>query len=641
LEKFLCPKNPELLPIAKMEENISVLDDVKEKLQFLQRESRLLCNIDPSGSLEKAEEALKLAQKHGFEKDAILARENIAYQFWHQGNLEKAIEIFEETRARRIALKYYASFDWCISNLSQIHWGQGNFDIAFQIIYDAIPLMEETGDEKDKCLCYWAIAVFYYDLKDFERSQENYFKSWNLSNGDPLLDANISAYNLIGLGCCAKETGSTQLAVEYFESALAKCTEYGQQMERARCLYEIGLIFHLQSLYDKATFHLTESLQIRRNFGYVPGLISSLMALSDTEKEKGNFSTAVEMMKEAIALSEELASKTKRFQCYEKLASLYRCLSDYEQALVYLDKFHQLRSDVYGERSNNRIKQLESNFAKLQSEKEAEIQRLINVELKTANDLIKSKNQKILDSVHYARLIQQAILPSDEVLKAHFPDHFLLYIPKDIVSGDFYWTEQIQDKILFAVADCTGHGVPGAMMSVMCSTALTRSVNESGLDSPGKILGKTAAVLSENFSRSQSQLSDGMHIALGCFEPSSMKLTFAASYHSGLLIRGNDSIRILSGDKQAIGNTEEIKPFAETQIQLMMGDCLYLYSDGYADQFGGPDEKKIRAAALRELISANRHLSMLQQKEALLAFFENWKGDHPQIDDVCVMGIRF
>lgn len=633
---YLCPK--------KMESGKMLAEEISQILFDLNLESRLLCNNNFSKSLETAKQALELAEKYGFEKEAIIARENIGYHTWHLGasikELEEATRIFDATWKRRVELKFYRYSDWCIATLAHIHWGLGNFDTALQIIYNAFPLLDETGNEKDKCLCYWAMGVFYYDLKDFNRSHENYLKSWNLCQGDPLLENNISAYNLVGLGCCAKENGMLHQAGAYFQAALEKCDLYGQKMERARCLCEIGLIHLLDKSYGEAAFHLNESLKIRRQFSLVPGIISCLIGLSDTEKEKGNFSLAEAHLQEALGYAEGLASKTKRFQCYEKLASLYRCLGDFEQALIYLDKFHEQRSEVYGERSNNRIKQLESNFAKLQSEKEAEIQRLINVELKNAHDQIKSKNQKILDSVQYASLIQQAILPSDESLTAHFPEHFLLYLPKDIVAGDFYWTEQMEDKILLAVADCTGHGVPGAMMSVMCSTALTRSVNESRLSSPGKILDKTAQVLVENFSRSQSQISDGMHIALCCFQPSIMKLRFAGAYHSGLFIRG-DSMQVLSADKQPIGNREDFRPFGEIEIDLMKGDCLYLFSDGFADQFGGTEEKKIKASGLREVLFSNRRKNMPQQKEALHHFFEQWKGSQPQTDDVCVMGIRF
>ncbi len=615
-------------------------EEARSQARLLHLESRLLCDTDPSKSLETAEKTLAIALKHHLTEEEILAKENIAYLVWHGGDIHKALTLLEETQAQRIKLGYLEFYDWCIKSISMIHWGQGNFDIAFQTIYDALPLLDENSEEKDKCLCYWALGVFYFDLKDFDRSLEYYRKSLALGREDQLLDNNISAYNLIGLGCCAKEYGNLDEAKSYFEQALHKSSEYRQWMQRARCLYEIGLVYQIQKDYDQAKNYLSESLLLRRAHQSVPGIISCLMALTEIEKELGNFRKAVELVNEALEHSEALESKTKLFQCYEKLSSLYRTLQDYEKAFIYLEKFHQVRSEVYGERSSNRIKELESNFAKLQSEKEAEIQRLINGELKNANELIRTKNEEILASVQYAKLIQQAILPSEELLSTFFQDHFLLYIPKDIVAGDFYWIEPIEKKILFAVADCTGHGVPGAMMSVMCSTALSRAVKEFTLTSPARILDKTAEILAESFSKSGNSLRDGMDIGLCCIDIETRELIFAGAQRSLYLFKGNE-LSMLTGDKQPIGDFEDLKTFQEEKIQLNKGDMLYLFSDGYGDQFGGLNNKKFKTSVLREVLQRIRSKSTAEQKEELLNEFQSWKGLNEQTDDVCLLGIRF
>jgi serine phosphatase RsbU (regulator of sigma subunit) len=364
------------------------------------------------------------------------------------------------------------------------------------------------------------------------------------------------------------------------------------------------------------------------------------MALTEIEKDQGNFRKAVEYVNEALEHSQLLGSKTKLFQCYEKLSSLYRTLQDYEKAFMYLEKFHQMRSEVYGERSNNRIKELESNFLKLRSEKEAEIQRLINVELKNANEVIQTKNEEILSSVQYARLIQQAILPSDEHLMDYLPHHFVLYLPKDIVAGDFYWIEILDDKILFAVADCTGHSVPGAMMSVMCSTALSRAVKEFNLSSPALILDKTAEILTESFAKSSSSLKDGMDLALCCFDPKKQQITFAGAQRPIWLFRQGELIEF-KGDKQPIGAFEERQAFSEIDLSVEKGDTLYLFTDGFVDQFGGTNSKKFKSVQLKELLQHIQNERLPVQQEQLLASFNNWKGSEDQTDDICFLGIRF
>jgi len=615
-------------------------DEIALQLKELHLQSRLLCDSDPGQSLKIAEKALHLAESHGFSEDVILAKENMAYQIWHGGNIDEALSLLEETRQKRISTHFFDYYDWCVKSISMIHWGQGNFDIAFQTIYDALPLLDEYREEKDKCLCYWALGVFHFDLKDIDRAMDYYSRSLELSKDDLLLDNNITAYNLVGLGCCAKERDLLDESKGYFKKALNKSDHYNQWMQRSRCLFEIGLIYQLEKSYEQASFHLSESLLLRREHKAIPGMISCLMALTEIEKEQGYFTKAVEFVNEALSLSEKLGSKTKLFQCYEKLSSLYRTLQDYEKAYFFLEKFHQVRSEVYGERTSNRIKELESNFVKLKSEKEAEIQKLINVELKEANEVIKTKNDEILASVNYARLIQQAILPSDELLRSYFPDHFLLYLPKDIVAGDFYWIEQAGNQLLFAVADCTGHGVPGAMMSVMCSNALSRAVKEFELISPAHILDRTASILAENFSKNGNSLRDGMDIALCSLDLNSGDLTFAGANQLLYVIKGEEPL-IIQGNKQPVGDFDDLQPFQEEKIQLEKGDMLFLYSDGYGDQFGGPNSKKYKSPVLKEFLFRNHEKPTFQQGEELLREFHSWKGSNEQTDDVCILGIRY
>jgi serine phosphatase RsbU (regulator of sigma subunit)/Tfp pilus assembly protein PilF len=615
-------------------------EHIRSLAHQLHQESRLLCDTDPAKSKGKANELLDLARTYGTIEYQILAKENIAYQTWHGGDIPNALKLLEETSSTRKDLQFYAYYDWCAKSISMIHWGQGQYDVAFQTIYDALTLLDEKSQEKDKCLCYWVLGVFFYDLKDYARSLEYYERSFDLSKNDALLDNNISSYNLIGIGCCLKEQGEISEAINHFEHALDLSKKYRQWMQRSRCLYELGNVhYKLEDLSTARTF-TTESLRVRSEHQAFPGMISCLMLLADIDKKESFYLQGIEKMQEALQLAEKLRSKTKLYLCYEKLADLHRSLNDYEKAFLFLEKHHELRSEVHGEQSNNRIKELESNFNKLKSEKEAEIQRLINVELKNANELIQSKNEEILSSVHYARLIQQAILPSDDLLKEHLPSHFLLYLPKDIVAGDFYWIELRDDTILFAVADCTGHGVPGAMMSVMCSTALSRAVKEFDLSSPALILDKTAEILTESFAKSSSSLKDGMDLALCCYNPKKQQITFAGAQRAIWLFRDSELVEF-KGDKQPIGAFEERQAFSEIEISVEEGDLLYLFTDGFADQFGGTNSKKFKSVQLKELLHHIQKEPLSLQQAQLLTSFNNWKGSEDQTDDICFMGIRF
>jgi serine phosphatase RsbU (regulator of sigma subunit) len=272
-----------------------------------------------------------------------------------------------------------------------------------------------------------------------------------------------------------------------------------------------------------------------------------------------------------------------------------------------------------------------------------------------AHTELEEKNKEITDSIQYAKRIQSAILPPLKVVKEYLQESFILYKPKDIVAGDFYWMETIGDEsrvmsnesptlktqhskhILFAAADCTGHGVPGAMVSVVCNNGLNRSVREYGLTDPGEILNKTREIVIAEFEKSEEEVKDGMDIALCSLEGNTLKY---AGANNPLWIIRNGEIIETKADKQPIGKFEELLPYTTHIFELEKGDSIYIFSDGYVDQFGGEKGKKFKAKAFRELLLSIQDQSMDNQKTIIDEAFENWRGDLEQIDDVCVIGVR-
>ncbi len=252
---------------------------------------------------------------------------------------------------------------------------------------------------------------------------------------------------------------------------------------------------------------------------------------------------------------------------------------------------------------------------------------------------VEEKNRDITDSINYARRIQNAILPARHVVRDLLPDSFILYQPKDIVAGDFYWIEKTGSEILFAVADCTGHGVPGAMVSVVCHGALTRSVREFSCTQPSEILNKTRELVIDTFDQTEENVKDGMDISLCSIDFGKMKLQFSGANNPAFIVRNNEMISI-NADKQPVGRFETSASFTHHSMDLEKGDCLYLFSDGYADQFGGPAGKKFKVKMLKQLLLDYHKISMSEQVALLKERFEKWKGDFSQVDDVCVFGLR-
>lgn len=284
--------------------------------------------------------------------------------------------------------------------------------------------------------------------------------------------------------------------------------------------------------------------------------------------------------------------------------------------------------------------------------------------LEEKNKEIEIKNKDITDSIKYASRIQNAILPSMSDIKNCFLESFVLYKPKDIVAGDFYWMEQKGNSIFIAAADCTGHGVPGAMVSVVCSNAINRAVNEFNNTQPAIILNKTRELVIESFSKSGEDVNDGMDISLCAFVKSSnelyTELQWAGANNPLWIIRPSNSEAFLNKNnnlpeqnnginfsfievlpnKQPIGNFITNIPFTNHNIKIYKGDTIYIFTDGYADQFGGEKGKKLKTANVKNFLLSIQHENMNNQHTMLIEAFEKWRGPFEQVDDVCVIGVR-
>ena len=262
-------------------------------------------------------------------------------------------------------------------------------------------------------------------------------------------------------------------------------------------------------------------------------------------------------------------------------------------------------------------------------------------EVEEQRDMVEEKNKEILDSIQYAKRLQEAILPPQRLVKEWLPKSFILYKPKDIVAGDFYWMETMGDVIYFAAADCTGHGVPGAMVSVVCSNALNKALLEEGLREPASILDRTRELVVERFERSEEEVKDGMDISLCAINLKTNALEWAGANNPIWIIRqGAEAIEEIKANKQPIGKHMNETPFTNHDITLSAGDTLYIFSDGYPDQFGGVKGKKYKSSVLKKTLLGMQDKTMDEQRKLLDVEFEAWRGSLEQVDDVCVIGLR-
>ena len=263
----------------------------------------------------------------------------------------------------------------------------------------------------------------------------------------------------------------------------------------------------------------------------------------------------------------------------------------------------------------------------------------LNIVISKQKEELQQKQMEIVDSINYAKHLQDAILPSQSTIESILPKSFVFYQPKAIVAGDFYWVEKTSEKIIFAVADCTGHGVPGAMVSMICHGALNRAVREFQLLDTGLILEKTRDLVAEYFFQSEKDIRDGMDIAICSWDTNENTLQYSGANNPVWYVRDN-TIKELKASKQTVGITPKYFPFETNEIQLKKNDVFYLFTDGFPDQFGGERGKKYKYKNFKQfLLSISKDDLKIQQNKISKEFSE-WKRDFEQIDDVCVMGVR-
>lgn len=300
--------------------------------------------------------------------------------------------------------------------------------------------------------------------------------------------------------------------------------------------------------------------------------------------------------------------------------------------------------------SNNEIGLLSANFNKMVSELEESYNTLEQKvkdrthELNEQKNIVEEKNKEILDSINYAKRLQEAILPPGHLIQKNLPHSFVLYLPKDIVAGDFYWAEENDDYFFIASADCTGHGVPGALVSMVCSNALNRCVKEFELTNTGLILDKAKELVVETFAKSDHDVKDGMDISLAAIHKKTNTLYWSGANNPLWIARRNNDDAIIideiKANKQPIGQTDKTIPFTQHEIALKKGDWVYLFTDGYADQFGGERGKKFKYKQLEEYLASLYERNPEEQRKELIKTIINWMGDNEQNDDICIIGFK-
>ncbi len=506
--------------------------------------------------------------------------------------------------------------------LGMSHWAFGancrsfgEIDEAVKHLYNGVEYINDKGNiALYKCYCYYQLAEINVSIKDNQAARSNYLKAAEMAEKLNNSTGIFRAYN--GLGNLFIVEKNYPEALIYLNKTLA--IEGITNSERSRTFCDLGDYYAKTNDLAQSKNYYEQSVGIRKEANLINATSTALIGLGNTLLALGLIDEAIEKLNEALIICQEFKSKQKLMNCYHLLAQAYQKNSEWESSVQAYEQYDIIQQEV----SSTQLQK---------------IYKFKNNKIEQQKKQIETILTEVHDSINYAQGIQQAILPSNGLVNSKLPDSFILYKPKDVVSGDFFFLEPIDDIVIYAAADCTGHGVPGALVSVVCVNALNRSVREFGLINPAKILEKTREIVIQTFNKSEHEVKDGMDIALCTLHGNTLKY---AGAHNPLWIIRNGEIMEIKADKQPVGNHTELNPFTTHTTELLKGDVVYTFTDGYVDQFGGPKGKKFKAKAFRTLLLSIQGKSMENQKSILEKTFDQWKGDLEQVDDVCVIGVK-
>jgi len=609
------------------------------------------------------------------------------------GDNNKAIEYFEETMAIDYKIGDIKGVSASFNNLGIIYKEQGRYSEAIDVYGKSLDLADSIGDKQGVGSALNNMGIVYELMRDSENALKNYKKTLIIRREEGDNEGISSCLNNIGI--VYQNRKDLKTALKYYKESYSYKDTINDLSGISVSYNNFGTLYRDMGQYDKALYYLKKGHDIKLAIGDKKGVLMSLNGMGSVYYYLGNYKKSIELSSEAL----EIAKEIKVLELIKDVSRiLYRsqkAIGNNGPALEMFELYISMRDSLNSTQNQKALIQREMQFEyekeKVIIEKENERKRAIaekekekekvfkyslgivlflvvlflififnrlkitrqknsiieeqKGEVDKAFSILEEKNQEITDSITYAKRIQSAILPSDDLIKELMPSSFVFYKPKDIIAGDFYWLEPLDDSLLFAVADCTGHGVPGAMVSVVSINALNRSVRELGKKEPGEILDQTRKIVIQEFgNRAQgdqiikNEVKDGMDIALCRLKGNT--LTYAGAYNPLWIIRNNEILEF-KADRQAIGLIDNPKAFKTVTVELEKGDTIYLFSDGFADQFGGERGKKYKYKPFKNFLISLQEYSMKEQKELLLEEFVKWRGNLEQVDDVCMMGIRF
>lgn len=677
-------------------------------------------------ALEMANTALIISKQTKNEKLIASNYNGVGVMYDYLGDYDNAIKNYQKGYEIRRSIQDTVGMQGSLGNLGLVYHLKGDFKQAQKYLYQSKKMAKLISDTSGYTSAIINLALVFQQQKNYKKALELYEECLELYKQQNGKYDMALAYN--NIGSVYMDINELRKGMHYHQLSLKIKNEIGDAPGMVMSFHNLGISLKRLGKLDSALFILKQGEAILDSVPDAASRIEMYNSIASVYFDQNEFSKAKSYLDRAEKIYNEGNKYYKIYEVYQSLALLNAKLNNYKDAYHYSELYWGMLDSIQNNENAKMLqqKELEDEYErkvladKLEEKKEEEkraiekkaeektqtIKNYIyltillallliiffvyrnykankkaniilnernsiissqNNEIKKQAHLLQEKNRDITDSIQYAKRLQDAILPEVSELNYALKNYFILFQPKDIVSGDFYWLhadEKLNAKYLFAVVDCTGHGVPGGFVSLVGNNAMQRAVNEFKLNSVNLILDKVSELVESDFEKESEEIRDGMDMSMIAIKEdnSNITLEYAGANNSIWIINTERKEWILNNvkvespivleikaDKQPIGKYEHRKPFKLNTVQLKKGDTIYMFSDGYADQFGGPRGKKFKYSQLQELLISIQHLSMEEQKNHLFQTIENWKSwiddknkiqELEQLDDICLAGIK-
>lgn len=603
---------------------------------------------------------------------------------------DSALIFADSAKAIALANNLHDQFASVYDLIGLIQMRMGDYETATEFLYKSIAAAEKAKDSAGICDGFDHLGTVSFYRHDYKTAITNYKKALNFISQKKAIRRYISTLDNVGLGFSNLKKYDS--ALYYQQKAVKVIEQLNDSSFLAESYINIGSTLLNLKKFKEAELYLKKAYDINEKLGNEYALQLSNLYMGRVFFKTGKFNQAVPYMEKAYAIASKLKIPTQIKEAALSLTDVYDTLGEYKKATYYFGIVVNVTQELFDQENTKAINELSAQYETEKKQQEIQLLKqdkqikehtiekdryakifiaivaclllLLSIifiyrfrEKKKDNNLLASqknkienqkeelqhKNKEITDSINYAKRIQGSVLPSTNLIKTLFPNSFIYFQPKDIVSGDFYWIAQNNSYIYYAVADCTGHGVPGAMMSMLGNSLLNQIVLNSKIDSPDIILKElhfhVVKTLNENMQQRESK--DGMDIALMRIDLKNKKVLFAGAGRPLYVIK-NNALEIYKPDKYSIGgiyDTGEVN-YILHEIKIDAPTQLYLFTDGVSDQFGGPKGKKFMSKQLQEILLETASLSVNEQEQRFKTTFESWKSMVEQTDDITLISVR-